>query len=99
VRLFVFAEISIGKCCYRVFRVVAKDEERARQILRDADWTFGVALIGWQETRSKKPGYRTQLLYSGSEQRDKGAFQALCKKYGTNEHEAHEGMRRALHAF
>lgn len=61
-KAYTFAEICLSKGCFRVVRVVAKDEGQARRTIYGGDWGWG--LLGESETKSRKRGSKTRLFRS-----------------------------------
>ncbi len=71
---YTFAEINLAKKCFRVVRVVAKDETQARRALPGGDWAW--ALLGEESTTAKKRSRRSRLIRTREE------WSAFVEKFG-----------------
>ena len=71
---FTLAEIDLAKRCFRVFRVMAKDEEDARCLLPDGASVVGC--LGSEPTTAKKKSCKAHLV------RTREQWTTICAKFG-----------------
>jgi hypothetical protein len=87
VKAYTFAEICLSKGCFRVMRVVAKDEGQARRTIYGGDWGWG--LLGESETKSRKRGTKTRLI------RTRENFSEFVEQFGLIRFSAESAVSRA----